>query len=163
MLSFICELTLDIYGFYQNTTDIIDMKNKSFKKSTTYKFLILCGIFNIFNHLLKIIIVTWLLIDLKENTCYFFAAGLIFTEFSRMGLLFGISVLRFISVLKRKFFINLDQFEDVLWKLSFPIFLAIALTLMFTIYKRVVGATQQVWKMEIIGSNATKYVEHNIM
>ena len=139
-----CELILDIYGFYQNTTDIIDMKNKSFKKSTTYKFLILCGIFNIFNHLLKIIIVTWLLIDVKEETCYYFAAGLIFTEFSRMGLLFGISVLRFISVLKRKFFISLDQFEDILWKLSFPIFLAIALTLMFTIYKRVVGATQQV-------------------
>ena len=155
MLSFMCELILDIYGFYQNTSDIIDMKNKSFKKSTTYKFLILCGIFNVFNHLLKIIIVTWLLIDLKENTCYFFAAGLIFTEFSRMGLLFGISVLRLISVLKRKIFISFDQLEDVLWKLSLPIFLSIALTLMFTIYKRVVGATQQVWKMEIIGSNAT--------
>ena len=150
-----CELILDIYGFYQNTSDIIDMKNKSFKKSTTYKFLILCGIFNVFNHLLKIIIVTWLLIDLKEETCYYFAAGLIFTEFSRMGLLFGISVLRLISVLKRKIFISFDQLEDVLWKLSLPIFLSIALTLMFTIYKRVVGATQQVWKMEIIGSNAT--------
>ena len=145
-----CELILDIYGFYQNTNDIIDMKNKSFKKSTTYKFLILCGIFNIFNHLLKIIIVTWLLIDLKEESCYYFAAGLIFTEFSRMGLLFGISVIRFISVLKRKFFLSLDQLEDVLWKLSFPVFLAIALMLMFTIYKCVVGATQQVWKMEII-------------
>ena len=155
MLSFMCELILDIYGFYQNTSDIIDMKNKSFKKSTTYKFLILCGIFNVFNHLLKIIIVTWLLIDLKEETCYYFAAGLIFTEFSRMGLLFGISVLRLISVLKRKIFISFDQLEDVLWKLSLPIFLSIALTLMFTIYKRVVGATQQVWKMEIIGSNAT--------
>ena len=150
-----CELILDIFGFYQNTNDIIDMKNKSFKKSTTYKFLILCAIFNIFNHLLKIIIVTWLLIDLKEESCYYFAAGLIFTEFSRMGLLFGISVLRFISVLKRKFFLSLDQLEDVLWKLSFPIFLAIALTLMFTIYKCVVGATQQVWKMEIIDSNAS--------
>ena len=155
MSSFICELILDIYGFYQNTTDIVDMKKKSFKKSTTYKFLILCGIFNVFNHLLKIIIVTWLLIDLKEETCYYFAAGLIFTEFSRMGLLFGISVLRLISVLKRKIFISFDQLEDVLWKLSLPIFLSIALTLMFTIYKRVVGATQQVWKMEIIGSNAT--------
>ena len=158
MSSFICELILDIYGFYQNTTDIVDMKKKSFKKSTTYKFLILCGIFNIFNHLLKIIIVTWLLIELKEESCYYFAAGLIFTEFSRMGLLFGISVLRLISVLKRKFFISHDQLEHVLWKLSFPIFLAIALTLMFTIYKRVVGATQQVWKMEIIGSNATQCV-----
>ena len=155
MASFICELILNIYGFYQNTSDVFVMKNKRFEKSTSYKFLILCGIFNIINYLLKIIIMTWLLIDLKENTCYFFAAGLIFTEFSRMGLLFGISVLRLISVLKRKIFISFDQLEDVLWKLSLPIFLSIALTLMFTIYKRVVGATQQVWKMEIIGSNAT--------
>ena len=159
MSSFICELILDTYGFYQNTTDIIDMKNKRFKKSTTYKFLILSGIFNIFNHLLNIFIVTWLLIDLNEDSCYYFAAGLIFTEFSRMGLLFGISVLRLISVLKRKFFItyeycteylfSLDQLEDVLWKSSLPIFVAIALTLMFTIFKRAVGATQQVGKMEI--------------
>ena len=156
MSSFICELILDIYGFYQNTTDIIDMKNKRFKKSTTYKFLILCGIFNIFNHILKIIIVTWLLIDLKQESCYYFAFGLIFTEFSRMGLLFGISVLRLISVLKRKFFISLDQLEDVLWKLAIPIFLAIALTLMFT--SSVVGATQQVGKMEIICRNATQSV-----
>ena len=146
-MSFICELILDIYGFYQNTTDSIDMKNKRFKKSTTYKFLILFAIFNIFNHLLKIIIVTWLLIDLNEESCYYFAAGLIFTEFSRMGLMFGISVLRLISVMNRKFFISLDHLEDVLWKLAVPIFLAIALTLMFT--SSVVGTTQQVGKMEI--------------
>ena len=144
MSSFICELILDIYGFYQNTSDVFFMKNKRFEKSTTYKFLILCGIFNIINHLLKIIIVTWLLIDLKEWSCYYFAIGLIFTEFSSMGLLFGISALRLISVLKKKLFISLDQLEDVLWKLLFPIFLAIALTLMFTIYERVVGAIQQV-------------------
>ena len=144
MSSFICELILDIYGFYQNTSDVIVMKNKRFKKSTTYKFLILCGIFNIFSYLPKIIIVTWLLIDLKEESCYYFAIGLIFTEFSSMGLLFGISALRFISVLKKKFFISLDQLEDVLWKLLFPVFLAIALTLMFTIYEREVGAIKQV-------------------
>ena len=159
MSSFIGELILDIYGFYQNITDSIDMKNKIFKKSTDYKFLILCGISNIFNHLLNIIIVTWLLIDLNEESCYYFAAGLIFTEFSRMGLLFGISVLRLISVLKKKFFITYeycteylfshDQFEDVLWKSSLPIFLAIGWMLMFTIYKHTAGATQQVGKMEV--------------
>ena len=143
MLPFICLLILDIYGFYQNTSDVVAMKNKRFKKSTTYKFLILGGIVNVFNYLLKIIIMTWLLIDLKEESCYCFAIGLIFTELSSMGLLFGISAIRFISVLKKKFFISLHQLENVLWKFLFPIFLAIALTLTYTnIF--VVGAIQQV-------------------
>ena len=143
MLPFICLLILDIYGFYQNTSDVVAMKNKRFKKSTTYKFLILGGIVNVFNYLLKIIIMTWLLIDLKEESCYCFAIGLIFTELSSMGLLFGITAIRFISVLKKKFFISLHQLENVLWKFLFPIFLAIALTLTYTnIF--VVGAIQQV-------------------
>ena len=129
MASFICELILNIYGFYQNTSDVIVMKNKRFEKSTSYKFLILCGIFNIINYLLKIIIMAWLLINLKEDSCYYFGIGLIFTEFSTMGSLFGISMLRFISVVKKNVFIKLDQLEDILWKFLFPIFLAIASTL----------------------------------
>ena len=103
MASFICELILNIYGFYQNTSDVFDMKNKKFEKSTTYKFLILCGIFNIINYLLKIIIMALLLIDLKEESCNYFAIGLIFTEFSSMWSLFGISALRFISIMKKIF------------------------------------------------------------
>ena len=143
MASFICELILNIYGFYQNTSDVFVMKNKRFEKSTTYKFLILCGIFNIINYLLKIIIMTWLLIDLKDESCYYFA---IFTEFSSMWSLFGISALRFISIVKKNFFIKVEQLENFLWKFMFPIFLAVALTLMFTIFKSATGAIQQVWK-----------------
>ena len=120
---------MDIFGFYQNTNDIILMMNKNFKKSTTYKFLILCSIFSIFNYILKFIAMVWLLIDLKEESCYYFSIGLIFTDFLSMWSLFGISALRFISVVKKNFFIKLDQLEDVLWKFLFPIFLAIASTL----------------------------------
>ena len=144
MASFICEIILDVYGFYQNTSDIILMMNKNFKKSTTYKFLILCSIFSIFNYILKFIAMVWLLIDLKEKSCYYFSIGLIFTDFLSMWSLFGISALRFISVVKKNFFIKLDQLEDVLWKFMFPIFLAIVLTLMFTIFESVIGAIQQV-------------------
>ena len=147
MSSFVCELILSIYGFYQSTSDVFVMKNKRFKKSTTYKFLIICGIFNIFTYLLKIIITTWLLIDVKEESCFYFANGLLFTELSCIVLTFGISALRFISVLKKKCFISLDQLQKVLWRFLFPIFIVIALTLRFTIcrlYKGVVGAIQQV-------------------
>ena len=144
MLPFICLLILDIYGFYQNTSDVVAMNNKRFKKSTTYKFLILGGIVNVFNYLQKIIIITWLLIDLKEESCYCFAIGLIFTELSSMGLLFGISAIRFISVLKKKIFISLHQLDNVLWKFLFPIFIAIALTLTYTKYQHIVGMIQQV-------------------
>ena len=144
MASFICEIILDVYGFYQNTSDIILMMNKNFKKSTTYKFLILCSIFSIFNYILKFIAMVWLLIDLKEKSCYYFSIGLIFTDFLSMWSLFGISALRFISVVKKNFFIKLDQLEDVLWKFMFPIFLAIVITLMFTIFESVIGAIQQV-------------------
>ena len=146
MASFICELILNMYGVYQNTSDVFVMKNKIFEKSTTYKFLILCGIFNIINYLLKIIIMTWLLIDLKEESCHYFAIGVIFTEFSSMWSLFGISALRFISIVKKIFFIKVDQLENILWKFMFPIFLAVALTLMFTIFKNATEAIQQVWK-----------------
>ena len=146
MASFTCELILNMYGVYQNTSDVFVMKNKIFEKSTTYKFLILCGIFNIINYLLKIIIMTWLLIDLKEESCHYFAIGVIFTEFSSMWSLFGISALRFISIVKKIFFIKVDQLENILWKFMFPIFLAVALTLMFTIFKNATGAIQQVWK-----------------
>ena len=140
MASFI--LILDIYGLYQNTSDVILMMNSSFKKSTTYKFLILCGIVNIFNYLLKIIIMSWLLINLKEDSCYYFGIELIFTEFSTMGSLFGISMLRLISVVKKNVCINLDQLEDVIWKFLIPIFLAIASTL--TTFKSAADWLQQV-------------------
>ena len=144
MASFICEIILDVYGFYQNTSDIILMINKKFKKSTTYKFLILCSIFSIFNYILKFIAMVWLLIDLKEKSCYYFSIGLIFTDFLSMWSLFGISALRLISVVKKNFFIKLDQLEDFLWKFMFPIFLAVVLTLMFTIFESVIEAIQQV-------------------
>ena len=147
MASFICEIILDVYGFYQNTSDIILMMNKSFKKSTTYKFLIVCSIFSIFNYILKFIAMVWLLIDLREESCYYFSIGLIFTDFLSMWSLFGISALRFISVVKKNSFIKLDQLEDFLWKFMFPTFLAIVLTLMFTIFESVIGAIQQVCKL----------------
>ena len=63
-----------------------------------------------------------------------------------MWSLFGISALRFISIVKKIFFIKVDQLENILWKFMFPIFLAVALTLMFTILKNATGAIQQVWK-----------------
>ena len=146
MASYICEIILDVYGFCQNTNDIILMMNKSFKKSTTYKFLILCSIFSIFNYILKFIAMVWLLIDLREESCYYFSIGLIFTDFLSMWSLFGISALRFIFVVKKNFFVKLDQLEDVLWKFMFPVFLAIVLTLMFTIFESVIEAIQQVCK-----------------
>ena len=63
-----------------------------------------------------------------------------------MWSLFGISALRFIFVVKKNFFVKLDQLEDVLWKFMFPVFLAIVLTLMFTIFENVIEAIQQVCK-----------------
>ena len=63
-----------------------------------------------------------------------------------MWSLFGISALRFIFVVKKNFFVKLDQLEDVLWKFMFPVFLAIVLTLMFTIFESVIEAIQQVCK-----------------
>ena len=141
MASFI--LILDIYGLYQNTSDVILMMNSSFKKSTTYKFLILCGIVNIFNYLLKIIIMAWLLINLTEDSCYYFGIEIIFTEFSSMWTLFGISMLRLFSVVKKNVCVKLDQLEDVLWKFLFPIFLAIASTLI-TFKKSAADWLQQV-------------------
>ena len=147
MASLICEIILDVYGFYQNTRNIILMMNKSFKKSTTYKFLILCSIFSIFNYILKFIAMVWVLIDLKEESCYYFSIGLIFTDFLSMWSMFGISALRFIIVVKKNFFVKLDQLEDFLWKFMFPIFLAIVLTLMFTIFESVIEKIQQVCKL----------------
>ena len=141
MASFI--LILDIYGLYLNTSDVILMMNSSFKKSTTYKFLILCGIVNIFNYLLKIIIMAWLLINLTEDSCYYFGIEIIFTEFSSMWTLFGISMLRLFSVVKKNVCVKLDQLEDVLWKFLFPIFLAIASTLI-TFKKSAADWLQQV-------------------
>ena len=85
----------------------------------------------------------WLLINLKEDSCYYFGIELIFTEFSSMGSLFGISMLRFISVVKKNVCIKLDQLEDVLWKFFFPIFLAIASTLI-TFKKSAADWLQQV-------------------
>ena len=146
MASLICEIILDVCGFYQNTRNIILMMNKSFKKSTTYKFLILCSIFSIFNYILKFIAMVWVLIDLKEESCYYFSIGLIFTDFLSMWSMFGISALRFIIVVKKNFFVKLDQLEDFLWKFMFPIFLAIVLTLMFTIFESVIEKIQQVCK-----------------
>ena len=136
-------LILDIYGLCQNTSDVIFMMNSSFKKSTTYKFLILCGIVNIFNYVLKIIITAWLLINLNEDSCYYFGIGLLFTEFLTMGSLFGISMLRFIAVVKKNVFIKLDQLNDVLWKFLFPIFLAIAMAVATT-FKSAVDWMQKV-------------------
>ena len=88
----------------------------------------------------------WLLIDLREESCYYFSIGLIFTDFLSMWSLFGISALRFIFVVKKNFFVKLDQLEDVLWKFMFPIFLALSLTLMFTIFESGGNVLKQVSK-----------------
>ena len=87
---------------------------------------------------------TWLLIDSKAESCYYFALGFIFTEFLSMWSLFGISCLRFISVVKKKKIIKMDQFEDVLWKFMFPIFFAVPLAL--TRLKSTASGIQQVRK-----------------
>ena len=146
MASLICEIILDIYGYYQNTNAVIFMMNNSLTKSTTYKFLILCCIINTFSYLAKFITVTWLLIDSNAESCYYFALGFIFTEFSSVWSLFGISCLRFIIVVKKKIFIKLDQFEDVLWKFMLPIFFAVPLALMYTMLKTAASGIQQVRK-----------------
>ena len=93
----------------------------------------------------------WLLIDLKEKSCYYFSIGLIFTDFLSMWSLFGISALRLIAVVKKNFFINLDQLEDVLWKFMFPIFLAIVVTLMFTIFESVIEDLEDIltWRTSV--------------
>ena len=131
MASLISGIILDIYGFYQNTNAVIFMMNNSFTKSTTYKFLILCCIINTFSYLVNLTTMSWILIDSKAESCYYFALGFIFTEFSSVWSLFGISCLRFISVVKKKNFIKMDQFEDVLWKFMFPIFFAVPFAFMY--------------------------------
>ena len=146
MALLIWEIVLDIYGSYQNTNAVILMMNNNFTKSTTYKFLILCCIINTFSYLVKFITMTWLFIDSKAESCYYFALGFIFTEFSNVWSLFGISCLRFISVVKKKIFIKMDQFEDVLWKFMFPIFFAVSLALMYKILKSAASEIQQVRK-----------------
>ena len=146
MALLIWEIVLDIYGSYQNTNAVILMMNNSFTKSTTYKFLILCCIINTFSYLVKFTTMSWLLIDLKAESCYYFALGFIFTEFLSMWSLFGISCLRFISVVKKKKIIKMDQFEDVLWKFMFPIFFAVSLALMYKILKSAASEIQQVRK-----------------
>ena len=146
MALLIWEIVLDIYGSYQNTNAVILMMNNNFTKSTTYKFLILCCIINTFSYLVKFITMTWLFIDSKVESCYHFALGFIFTEFSNVWSLFGISCLRFISVVKKKIFIKMDQFEDVLWKFMFPIFFAVSLALMYKMLKSAASEIQQVRK-----------------
>ena len=146
MALLIWEIVLDIYGSYQNTNAVILMMNNSFTKSTTYKFLILCCIINTFSYLVKFITMTWLFIDSKAESCYYFALGFIFTEFSSVWSLFGISCLRFISIVKKKNFIKMDQFEDVLWKFMFPIFLAVSFALTHKLLKSAASEIQQVRK-----------------
>ena len=146
MALLICEIVLDIYGSYQNTSAVISMMNNSFTKSTTYKFLILCCIINTFSHLVKFTTLSWILIDSKAESCYYFALGFLFTEFSSVWSLFGISCLRFISVVKKKNFIKMDQFEDVLWKFMFPIFLAVSFALTHKLLKSAASEIQQVRK-----------------
>lgn len=139
-----CEIMLDIYGFYQNTCDIVSMLKKSYKKSKLYKFLIFGGISSSLNYLLKCIVMTWLLIDWNVESCFYFALGFSFTEFLNLWFLFGISSLRFIAVVKKKVFMNLDKLEDGLWKFLFPVFFAIFLSFMFTISDSMATLLQQV-------------------
>ena len=129
----ICEFVLDIYGFCQNAIDFVSMMRQKFTKSTTYKFLILMRFLSLFEYLLKSIVIAWHFFDWGEESCFYLAIGFIFTEISNISSLCGISVLRLITVIKRKKFINLDQLEDGLWKYIFPICLPIGLTLVFTI------------------------------
>ena len=152
--SSICELILNIYGFYQNTSDVFVMKNKRFEKSTTYKFLILCGIFNIINYLLKIIIMTWLLIDLKDESCYYFA---IFTEFSSMWSLFGISALRFISIVKKIFFYKGWPIRKYSLEIHVPNFFSCCInTYVYNIHKCNWGDTAGMEKLKVWEPKSTK-------
>ena len=146
MALLIIEIVLNIYGIYQNTIDIFSMVNKTFTKSATYKFLILCSISSIFNYSVNFVIMAWQLIDTNDESCYYFGIGFIFTDFSNVWSIFGISAFRFISVVKKKSLIKLGQLEDVLWKFMFPIFLALALTLMFTIFESGGNVLKQVSK-----------------
>ena len=146
MALLISEIVLNIYGIYQNTIDIFSMVNKTFTKSATYKFLILCSISSIFNYSVNFVIMAWQLIDTNDESCYYFGIGFIFTDFSNVWSIFGISAFRFISVVKKKSLIKLGQLEDVLWKFMFPIFLALALTLMFTIFESGGNVLKQVSK-----------------
>ena len=142
----VCEVMLDIYGFYQNICDIVSMLKKSYTKSKIYKFLILGGVSSSLNYLLKCIVMTWLLIDWNKESCFYFSLGFSFTEFLNLWFLFGISSLRLISVVKKTVFIDLDRLEDGLWKLLFPVFFAISLSFMFTISEDMANLLQQVSK-----------------
>ena len=130
---FICEFVLCIYGFCQNAIDFVSMMQQKFTKSSTYKFLILMRFLGLFDYLLKSIVMAWLYFDWSKEPCFYMAIGLIFTETSNISSLCGISVLRLITVIKKKKIINLDQLEDGLWKYIFPICLPIGLVLVFTI------------------------------
>ena len=129
----ICEFVLGIYGFCQNAMDFVSMTQQTFTKSTTYKFLILMRFLNLFHYLLKSIVMAWLFFDWSEESCFYLAIGLIFTETSNISSLFGISVLRLIRLIKKKKIINLDQLENSLSKYIFPICLPIGLALVYTI------------------------------
>ena len=141
----ICEFVLGIYGFCQNAMDFVSMTQQTFTKSTTYKFLILMRFLNLFHYLLKSIVMAWLFFDWSEESCFYLAIGLLFTETSNISSMFGISVLRLITVIKKKKIINLDQLEDSLWKYIFPICLPIGLALVFTMLD-VATKIQQVMK-----------------
>ena len=128
----IFEFVLDIYGFCQNAMDFVSMTQKTFTKSTTYKFLILMWYLNLFHYLLKSIVMAWLFFDWSEESCFYLAIGLLFTETSNISSMCGISVLRLITVMKKKKIINLDRLEDSLSKYIFPICLPIGLALVYT-------------------------------
>jgi hypothetical protein len=88
----------------------------------------------------------WLFFDWSEESCFYLAIGFIFTETSNISSVFGISVLRLITVIKKKKIINLDHLEDGLWKYIFPICLPIGLALVLTIFGHGATKLQQVRK-----------------
>ena len=125
-LLLVIEIVLDSYGLHQSYTNVFSMRRKNFPKSTTYKFLILNAFINMFIYMVKSILTMWLLNDSSESFCSFFIIGMYLAEVLNLSLLFGVSFIRLISVVKKKIFINYNSLDDAVWKVLTPILLAIA-------------------------------------
>ena len=91
-----------------------------------------------------------LLFDTKEESCHFFGFCIILTNTSFIGLLFGVSSLRFMSVLKEKKILNVILIEEFFWKFLTPILIAISMTIFITKDHHALMGMKQVKKHPLI-------------
>ena len=149
--SLVAQILLLSYGMYKDIIDITTMKTKNFSLSPIYKFLNVSTTIRIFFNLSILILMIWvLLFDTKEESCHFFGFCIILTNTSFIGLLFGVSILRFMSVLKEKKFLNVILIEEFVWKFLIPILIAVSMTIFITKDHQTLMGMKQVKKHPLI-------------